>query len=50
MEADPQYKKVTMYDSNMKMVAKESLEQYKSSIDKGSKEVKVGQENDKKKN
>ncbi len=49
MEADPQYKKVTLYDSNMKMVAKESLEQYKSGIDKGSKEVKEGQENDKKK-
>jgi hypothetical protein len=49
MEADPQYKKVTMYDSNMKMVAKESLEQYKSGIDKGSKEVKAGQETDKKK-
>lgn len=49
MEADPQYKKVTMYDSNMKMVAKESLDQYKSGIDKGSKEVKAGQENDKKK-
>jgi hypothetical protein len=49
MEADPQYKKVTMYDSNMKMVAKESLEQYKTGIDKGSKEVKQGQENDKKK-
>lgn len=49
MEADPQYKKVTMYDSNMKMVAKESLEQYKSGIDKGSKEVKAGQENGKKK-
>ena len=49
MEADPQYKKVTLYDSNMKMVAKESLEQYKSGIDKGSKEVKAGQENDKKK-
>lgn len=49
MEADPQYKKVTVYDSNMKMVAKESLEQYKSGIDKGSKEVKAGQENDKKK-
>ncbi len=49
MEADLQYKKVTMYDSNMKMVAKESLEQYKSGIDKGSKEVKEAQENDKKK-
>lgn len=49
MEADPQYKKVTMYDSNMKMVAKESLDQYKAGIDKGSKELKQGQENDKKK-
>lgn len=49
MEADPQYKKVTLYDSNMKMVAKESLDQYKSGIDKGSKQVKEGQENDKKK-
>jgi hypothetical protein len=49
MEADPQYKKVTLYDSNMKMVGKESLEQYKSGIDKGSKEVKEGHENDKKK-
>ena len=49
MEADPQYKKVTLFDSNMKMVAKESLEQYKSGIEKGSKEVKEGQENDKKK-
>ena len=49
MEADPQYKKVTLYDSNMKMVAKESLDQYKTGIDKGSKEVKQEQENDKKK-
>ncbi|TXJ23376.1 MAG: hypothetical protein E6Q24_18505 [Chitinophagaceae bacterium] len=49
MEADPQYKKVILYDSNMKMVAKESLEQYKSGIDRGSKEIKEGQENDKKK-
>lgn len=49
MEADPQYKKVTLYDSNMKMLAKESLEQYKAGIDKGSMEVKQGQEKDKKK-
>ncbi len=49
MEADPQYKKVTLYDANMKMVAKESLGQYKAGIEKGSKEVKQGQENDKKK-
>jgi hypothetical protein len=49
MEANPQYKNVTLYDSNMKMVAKESMEQYKAGIDKGGKEVKEGQENNKKK-
>lgn len=49
MEADPQYKKVTLYDSNMKMVAKESLEQYKTGIDKGGKAMKKEQEPDKKK-
>jgi hypothetical protein len=49
MEADPQYKKVTLYDSNMKMVAKESLEQYKSGIEKSSKEIKEEVGNDKKK-
>lgn len=49
IEADPQYKKVTLYDSNMKMVAKESLEQYKSGIDKGSKAVKEDVGDDKKK-
>lgn len=30
MEADPQFKKVTLYDGNMKMVARESLDQYKT--------------------
>jgi hypothetical protein len=49
IEADPQYKKVTLYDSNMNMVAKESLDQYKSAIEKGGKEVKQEQEHDKKK-
>lgn len=49
MEADPQFKKVTLYDSNMKMVAKESLEHYKAGIDKGGKEVKEDMEKDKKK-
>lgn len=39
MEADPQFKKVTVYDANMKMLAKESLEQYKSVIDKGGKKM-----------
>jgi hypothetical protein len=49
IEADPQFKKVNLYDSNMKLVAKESLEQYKSGIEKGSKSVKEELENDKKK-
>lgn len=49
MEADPQYKKVTVYDSNMKMVAKESLEQYKAGIDKGGKAMEKELEPDKKK-
>ncbi len=30
IEADPQFKKVTLYDGNMKMVARESLDQYKA--------------------
>lgn len=30
LEADPQFKKVTLYDGNLKMVARESLDQYKS--------------------
>jgi hypothetical protein len=49
MEADPQYKKVTVYDSNMKMVAKESLEQYKAGVEKGTKAVKEDITDDKKK-
>lgn len=49
MEADPQYKKITLYDSNMKMVAKESLEQYKAGIDKEGKAVKEDLSDDKKK-
>jgi hypothetical protein len=49
MEADPQYKKVTLYDSNMKMVAKESLEQCKAGVDKGGEAVKEGLEESKKK-
>ena len=49
IEADPQYKKVTLYDSNMKMVAKESLDQYKAGIDKGAKAVEKQLEPDKKK-
>jgi hypothetical protein len=49
MEANPQYKNVTLYDSNMKLVAKESLEQYKSGIDKAGKAVKEELADDKKK-
>ena len=49
IEADPQFKKVNMYDSNMKMVAKESLDQYKTGIDKGAKAVKEDVADDKKK-
>lgn len=48
MEADPQYKKVNLYDSNMKLVAKESLEQYKAGIDKGGKIMEKELEPDKK--
>jgi hypothetical protein len=49
MEANPQYKNVTLYDSNMKMVAKESMEQYKAGVDKGSKAIKEDVADDKKK-
>jgi hypothetical protein len=49
MEADPQFKKVTLYDSNMKMVAKESLEKYKSGIEKGGKAMEKELGPDKKK-
>ena len=40
IEADPQFKKMTLYDANMKMVAKESLDQYKSAVYQGTKAVK----------
>jgi hypothetical protein len=49
IEADPQYKKVNLYDSNMKLVAKESMEQYTAGVDKGVKAVKEGMEESKKK-
>src|SRR5665213_3147204 len=50
IEADPQFKKVNLYDSNMKLVSKESIEQYKSvghTDAKDTKEEEMG--NDKKK-
>jgi hypothetical protein len=49
IEANPQYKNVTLYDSNMKMVAKESMEQYKAGVEKGGKAVKEDLEESKKK-
>ena len=50
IEADPQFKKVNLYDSNMKLVAKESVEKYQSvgQIEAG-KAVKEEMGNDKKK-
>ncbi len=35
VEANPQFKNVTVYDSNMKMILKESLDQLKIQGDKG---------------
>lgn len=49
MEANPQYKNVTLYDSNMKMVAKESMSQYQAGVEKGAKAVKEEVTDDKKK-
>lgn len=50
IEADPQYKKVNLYDSNMKLVEKESIQKYQSvGKSEASLGVKVELENDKKK-
>lgn len=50
IEADPQFKKVNLFDSNMKMVAKESVEKYQSvGKTEASKAVKEEVGNDKKK-
>lgn len=49
IEADPQYKKVTLYDANLKMVAKESMGNYMSGVDKSAKAVSEQQAPDKKK-
>jgi hypothetical protein len=50
IEADPQFKKVNLYDANMKLVAKESIEIYQSvGKTEASLAVKEGMENDKKK-
>ena len=49
IEADPQYKKVNLYDSNMKLVDKESLQKYQSVGQSGTMTVKEEMGNDKKK-
>ncbi len=49
IEADPQFKKVTLYDSAMKKVAKEELGYYQSAQQQESKGSKKEMENDKKK-
>ena len=50
IEADPQFKKVNLYDSNMKLVPKESIESYQSvRKTEASMEVKEEIGNDKKK-
>ena len=49
IEADPQYKKVNLYDSNMKLVAKESIEKYQTVSTTATKAVKEELGDDKKK-
>lgn len=49
IEADPQYKKINLYDSQMKMVAKESIDQYQGVGNTGAKVIKEEMANDKKK-
>ncbi len=49
IEANPQFKNVKLYDSNMKLVAKESQEHYKAGIDRGGKVLEKELEPDKKK-
>lgn len=50
IEADPQFKKVSLYDSNMRLVSKESIEKYQTVGQTGpGNNVKEEMENDKKK-
>jgi hypothetical protein len=49
IEADPQFKKVNLYNSQMKMVTKESIDQYKSVGHSGANAFKEEMANDKKK-
>ena len=49
IEANPQYKKVNLYDSNMKLMAKELLEKYQYVGQPGTNAIKEEMGNDKKK-
>lgn len=49
IEADPQFKKVNLYDSNMKLVTKESIIQYQGVAPSGANAIKDEPGNDKKK-
>jgi hypothetical protein len=49
VEADPQFKKVNLYDSNMKMVTKESIDKYQSVGSSVAKNIKEEMSPDKKK-
>jgi preprotein translocase subunit SecF len=49
IEADPQYKKINLYDSNMKMVTKESIDKYQSVGSSVAKNIKEEMSPDKKK-
>lgn len=49
IEADPQFKKVNLYDSNMKLVNKESMEKYQSVGQIATKDIKEEISTDKKK-
>ncbi len=49
IEADPQFKKVNLYDANMKLVSKEAIAQYQSANQNEGKATKEDLGNDKKK-
>ncbi len=49
IEADPQFKKVNLYDANMKLMVKESASQYQSVSQASDKAVKEDLSDDKKK-
>lgn len=49
LEANPQFKNVTLYDGHMKMVSKEAMGQYQGGLEKGAKAIKEDVADDKKK-